>query len=71
MHETLEAIVDADGSIRLLEPATLPVGGRLLVTLLADAPEERLPDETALLSEAVLAEDWSRAEEDRAWSHLQ
>ena len=27
--------------------------------------------ETALLSEAALAEDWNRPEEDAAWSHLQ
>ena len=27
--------------------------------------------ETALLSEAALAEDWNRSEEDAAWSHLQ
>lgn len=27
--------------------------------------------ETTLLSEAALAEDWNRAEEDEAWAHLQ
>jgi hypothetical protein len=27
--------------------------------------------ETALLSEPALAADWSRREEDAAWSHLQ
>jgi hypothetical protein len=27
--------------------------------------------ESALLSEAALAEDWNRPEEDEAWSHLQ
>ncbi len=27
--------------------------------------------ETALLSEAALAEDWNRPEEDEAWSYLQ
>ena len=27
--------------------------------------------ETALLSEAVLADDWNRPEEDATWSHLQ
>ncbi len=30
-----------------------------------------VPGETALLAEAVLAEDWSRPEEETAWSHLQ
>jgi hypothetical protein len=29
------------------------------------------PSENALLSEAALAEDWDRPEEDEAWSHLQ
>ena len=29
------------------------------------------PNATALLSQAVLAEDWERPEEDVAWSHLQ
>jgi hypothetical protein len=28
-------------------------------------------DEVTLLSEAALAEDWNRPEEDAAWSHLQ
>ena len=28
-------------------------------------------DETALLAEASLAEDWLRPEEDEAWEHLQ
>ena len=27
--------------------------------------------ETALLSEAALAKDWERPEEDEAWKHLQ
>jgi len=27
--------------------------------------------DAALLSEAALAEDWNRAEEDAAWAHLQ
>ena len=41
---------------------------RALVTILADEPD--IP-KTALLSEAALAEDWNRPEEDDAWSHLQ
>ena len=32
---------------------------------------EPYADEAALLSEAALAEDWDRPEEDAAWSHLQ
>jgi hypothetical protein len=30
-----------------------------------------MSEETALLAEPALAEDWSRPEEDAAWSHLQ
>jgi len=41
---------------------------RALVTILEEKP---YPHETALLSEAALAEDWDRPEEDAAWSHLQ
>ncbi len=70
MHRTLEAIIDADGNIRLLEPAELPSLRRALVTILDEEPEVAM-SETALLSEAALAEDWNRPEEEEAWSHLQ
>ncbi|RRR67136.1 MAG: hypothetical protein EI684_19480 [Candidatus Viridilinea halotolerans] len=70
MLRTLEAIVDVHGTIRLLETVALPAGSRLLVTILEhEAPLEL--DEVTLLSEAALAEDWNRPEEDAAWSHLQ
>jgi len=36
-----------------------------------DAELTVTPSESALLSEAALAEDWSRPEEDAAWSHFQ
>jgi hypothetical protein len=68
MLKTFEAFVDERGNIRLVEPVELPAGGRALVTLLEEPI--RIP-ETALLSEAALAEDWERPEEDEAWSHLQ
>ena len=35
-----------------------------------EGPAE-MAHETALLSEAALAEDWTRPEEDAAWSYLQ
>lgn len=39
---------------------------------LADEPGEvSIAHDTALLSEAALAEDWNRPEEDKAWAHLQ
>jgi hypothetical protein len=70
MIRTIEAVIDAQGKIRLAEPVRLPSPRRALVTILEDEPV--LPaDEISLLSEAALAEDWNRAEEDEAWAHLQ
>lgn len=69
MFQTLEAVTDEQGNVRLTEPVKLPSGWRVLVTIL----EEQTIDvpETALLSEVVLAKGWNRPEEDEAWSHLQ
>ncbi len=69
MLKTIEAIIDEQGNVRLLEPIKLPKAQRAFVTIL---PDEFMPDisETALLSEPALAEDWNRPEEDEAWSHL-
>ena len=69
MIQTLEAIVDERGAVRLLEPIRLERRHRALVTILADEPSN--VQETALLSEPALAEDWNRPEEDAAWAHLQ
>ncbi|HLJ56983.1 MAG TPA: hypothetical protein VKT77_18225 [Chthonomonadaceae bacterium] len=68
MIRTLEAAVDEHGTVRLLETVTLPQERRALVTILEEPPI--FAHETALLSEAAL-QDWSRPEEDAAWSHLQ
>jgi len=65
VHTTIEGDVDDQGNIRPREPVTLAPGSRVLVTVLDPAG----PD-TALLSEAALAEDWQRPEEDAAWSRL-
>lgn len=70
MIRTVEAVIDEQGVVRLLEDVHLPSTRRALVTILEDEPAERT-NETALLSEAALAEDWNRPEEDEAWSHLQ
>lgn len=69
MIMTLEAIVDERGAVRLLAPLKLDRRHRALVTILADEAADA--NETALLSEASLAEDWKRPEEDIAWAHLQ
>ena len=70
MLQTIEAVIDEHGNVRLLEPIQLPTARRALVTILEYEPSVDLP-ETALLSELALAEDWNRPEEDAAWSHLQ
>ena len=69
MHRTVEAIIDADGRVRLLEPIEPGATRRALLTIL-DEPAEEASNLPALLSEAAL-EDWNRPEEDEAWSHLQ
>lgn len=67
MLQTIEATIDEQGNVRLLQPIQLSKPRRAYVTILDD---ERDISETALLSEAALAEDWDRPEEDAAWSHL-
>jgi len=70
MIQTIEAVIDEQGQIRLLTPIHLSVARRALVTILEEKPVINIP-ETALLSELALASDWNRPEEDAAWSHLQ
>ena len=70
MVRTVEAIVDEEGRVRLLEAIHLPAARRALVTILEDEPLAQ-SHETALISEAALARDWNRPEEDAAWAHLQ
>jgi hypothetical protein len=69
MIQTVEAIVDEKGAVRLLEPVHLDRRHRALLTILTDDPGDG--PENALLSEAALARDWNRPEEEEAWSHLQ
>jgi hypothetical protein len=70
VFQTIEAVIDEQGNVRLLEPIKLPAARRALVTILEYDLIDNIP-ETALLSEPALAEDWNRPEEDAAWSHLQ
>jgi len=65
---TIEAIIDEDGGIRLLQPVDKGVSRRAIVVLLDDVSCHE--DETAALSEQAL-DDWNRPEEEAAWSHLQ
>lgn len=72
MLKTVEAILEEDGHLQLLEEIPLRGTRRVLVTLLDEDTAQ--PDqiaESALLSQAALAEDWDRVEEDWAWGHLQ
>lgn len=69
MH-TVEAVIDEQGVVRLREGMTLSAPRRALVTILDEQPEP-YSGEAALLSEAALAVDWNRQEEEEAWHHLQ
>lgn len=69
MKQTLEAIIDEQSHVRLVEPVKIKGVHRALVTVLDEPPVEI--DETTQLAERSLAEDWLRPEEDEAWSHLQ
>jgi len=70
MIRTVEAEIDEEGRISLLEPIRLETKRRALVTILEETPVAGVA-ETTLLSEKALATDWERSEEDDAWSHLQ
>jgi len=70
MIRTVEAVIDARGNVRLLEPVQLQATRRALVTILEEQPTASV-GEAALLGEPALAKDWNRPEEDEAWSHLQ
>ncbi len=65
---TVEAIIEANGQVRLIERVQLPSPRRALVTILEESPALH---DASMLSEAALAEDWNRTEEDAAWAHLQ
>ena len=66
MSQSVEAIVDEQGRVRLLNPLRLPSARRAVGVIMDDDPLE-----SARVSEPALAEDWNRPEEDAAWSHLQ
>jgi hypothetical protein len=64
--QTIEAIIDAEGRVHPVHPIRGASGHRAVVTVF-----DETPCETALLSEAALAEDWNRPEEEEAWLYLQ
>lgn len=65
----IEAIVEPDGRVRLSRPVRLDGPRRAIVSIMIDQPAD--VSETAMLSEAALAKDWERPEEDEAWAALQ
>jgi hypothetical protein len=69
MLQTVEAVIEPDGQVRLLEPIKVAESRRALVTVLAE-PADVVANEAALLSEAALS-NWNSEEEDAAWAHLQ
>lgn len=69
MLQAIEAVTDRNGMLRLLSPVKLPRLRRVIITILDDEASDETSD-LALLSEAALAKDWERPEEDEAWSHL-
>lgn len=66
---TIEAVIDPDGTVHLSEHVHLTGCRRALVTILENEPAPI--SETAILSEAALAADWDRPEEDEAWAQFQ
>ncbi len=70
MLRTIKAVVEVDGTVRLLERVRLDSARRAILTILADEDEDAAAS-SALLSEQALATDWNRPEEDAAWAFLQ
>ena len=72
MTETIEAIVDAEGNLRPLTRLDLREGQHVHITVAPKAVTSlSATKELAAASEAALAVDWNREEEDQAWAHLQ
>lgn len=68
MLNTVEAVLQANGSLSFLEPVHLTGTQRVLVTF--TQPQDEAPS-GAELSQQSLSTDWLRQEEDEAWAHLQ
>jgi predicted DNA-binding antitoxin AbrB/MazE fold protein len=68
MLKTVEAVIDEQGNVKILQPIPLQ-GTRCALVVILDELALSVA-ETALLSEAALAEDWNKPEEDEAWSYL-
>jgi hypothetical protein len=69
MLQSIEGMTDQEGKLRILGEVTLPKSRRVIITILDEEPSDELSN-LALISEAVLAKDWDRPDEEQAWSHL-
>lgn len=69
MLQTIEAMTDQNGKLKILDSIQLPKSRKVIITILNEEPSDELIN-LALLSESSLAKDWERPEEDEAWSHL-
>lgn len=69
MLQTIEAVTDQNGKLRILDSIKLPKLRRVIITILNEELSEEITN-LALLSESSLAKDWEKLEEDEAWSHL-
>ncbi len=69
--KTVEAVLEKEERLRLLENAEWPHAQRVLVPFLDEETERKGIYDTALLSETALGEDWNRPGEDEVWQHLQ
>ncbi|GMQ82888.1 MAG: hypothetical protein BMS9Abin05_2354 [Rhodothermia bacterium] len=70
MPNTFKAILGRDGKLRLRDKIRFSRDRKVLVTVLDDGLEDE-SQFSSNLSESSLSKDWNRAEEDKAWQHLQ
>lgn len=70
MLRTIEAVIQADGTVQLLEPVQPGFRRRALLTILEDGDDDA-PTDTLVAGGTALARDWAWPEEDAAWAFLQ
>jgi len=63
MIQTVEAVIDERGMVRLLQPVHVSVPRRALLTILEEQPASGI-FETVGLNESDLVEDWQRSQDD-------
>ena len=66
--KTIEAMIDTNSVVKFKEVVRVKKSQKVLVTFLEENATEQ---SVTLISEAALAKDWLKPEEDKAWTHLQ